>query len=276
MHLESPYQLCLKDLSEQVVAELTIRLQSDPIAQEQFYHSFGLDKMHHSPVLRDISELFPHTPVRLLKDIFEALQLYDLEELLEKAKPRSLRPALPQKEIGNLPNASNRPTTFYSKAAVLIITSTRSAKDNAERIASFFKTLNSGSEVNVISVQQKIKVVSQIKMLKKKSEDDRYQKGDGKGQLKRLIEEREVLATELENTPRETARFKYMESHLKCLIQEESRIIKELERRKQWMEEEKSKSEKEIKQKEEELKQERDKLKMAVATIVDRWTHIEG
>jgi len=262
-----------------VVAELTIRLQSDPIAQEQFYHSFGLGKMHHSRVLRDISELFPDTPVRLLKDIFEALELYDLAELLEKAKPRSLRPALPQKEIGKLPNASNRPTTFYSKASVLIITPTRSANDEAERMASFFKELSSGSEVNAISVQQKFELVKQIKMLKKKSEGNRYHKGDEKlkeRRLKRLMEEREDLTTELESVNGESLRFKYLERELNHVIQEESWIRKELERRKQWTEEEKPKIEKEIKQKGEELQQERDKLKMAVSTVVDRWTHMEG
>ena len=211
------------------------------------------------------------------------MQLYDLAELLDKAKPRTLRPALPLEEIGNLSNASNRPTTFYSKAAVLIIDPTRSANDTAERMASFFKDLNSGSEVNVISLQQKLEVLRQMKMLKKKSEhenDELYKvREEGlKDQLKGLVEERELLAKRLENTWGVTRRY-YLESELEVLIERESLKRKELEmatkRRKQFTEKEKQIIE-EIKQKEKELQQERDKLKMAVSTVMDKWTHIEG
>ena len=211
--------------------------------------------MHNAGVLKDISELFPDTPVRLLKDISEALQLYDLAELLDKAKPRTLRPALPLEEIGNLSNASNRPTTFYSKAAVLIIDPTRSANYTAERIASFFKDLNSESEVNVISVQQKLEVLRQMTMLK---------------------QAREFLAKKLENTLGVARHYEYLESQLEDLTERESRIRKEIEMAtKQFTENEKQLIE-EIKQKEQQLQQEKDKLKMAVATVVDKWTHIEG
>ena len=58
----------------------------------------------------------------MLKEVFEALQLFDFAEFLEKAtKPRTLRPALPLKEIEKLSNVSNCPTKVYSKAEVLII-----------------------------------------------------------------------------------------------------------------------------------------------------------
>ena len=70
----------------------------------------------------------------------------------KKGKPRTLRPALPLKEIERLSEAINRPTTFYSKTSVLIIDN--STDDSAERIESSFKTLNSGSELITISVAQ--------------------------------------------------------------------------------------------------------------------------
>ena len=224
--------------------------------------------MHNAGVLKDISELFPDTPVRLLKDISEALQLYDLAELLDKAKPRTLRPALPLEEIGNLSNASNRPTTFYSKAAVLIIDPTRSANDTAERIASFFTDLNSESEVNVVSVQQKLEVLRQMKMLQKKSEHKnneiyKYREEWLKDQLKDVrcqMEERELFAKKLENSLGVARRYKYLKSELKGLTERESYIRKELEmatkRRKQFTENEKQLIE-EIKQKEQKLQRRR-------------------
>ena len=60
-------------------------------------------------------------PIKLLRDVFDELQLYDLVELLEKVKPRTLRPVFHLKEIRKALNAANRPTKFYSKAEVLII-----------------------------------------------------------------------------------------------------------------------------------------------------------
>jgi len=150
-------------------------------------------------------------------------------------------------------------------------------------MASFFKDLNSGSEVNVISLQQKLEVLRQMKMLKKKSEhenDELYKvREEGlKDQLKGLVEKRELLAKRLENTLGVTRRY-YLESELEVLTERESHKRKELEmatkRRKQFTEKEKQIIE-EIKQKEKELQQERDKLKMAVSTVMDKWTHIEG
>ena len=39
----------------------------------------------------EILGMFPGTPVKLLKEVFEALQLYDLIDLLEEVKPRATR-----------------------------------------------------------------------------------------------------------------------------------------------------------------------------------------
>ena len=136
-----------------MTTEVTRRLESDKVALDRFYKSYGLDSNKlHSRSLKKISEFFPDTPVKVLKDVFEALQLYDLVELLEKIKPRTLRPALPLEEIGKL--SSNRPTKFYTKAEVLIIDYTTSATDdNVEKIGSFFKAFNCRTEITTLTAK---------------------------------------------------------------------------------------------------------------------------
>ena len=140
-----------------MTADLTSRLLSDPTSLHRFYQSFGLDstKFYSGRGQWSITEFFPDTPIKMLKDVFEALKLYDLVELLERVtKPRTLHPALSLKEIENLQAASNRPTTFYSKAEVLIIQSDEAdVGNNAERIGSFFKALNAQTQVTIVKPQ---------------------------------------------------------------------------------------------------------------------------
>ena len=148
----------MKDLPEKVTKELKWQLHSDPVAEKWFYESFGLapPKEGRDPqVLEDLEILFPETPLKLLKEVFDALQLCDLVDLLEKEKPRTLRPSLLLRDIRKKPNYSNRPTRFYSKAAVLTIgTGTLGqAQSYTQRIGSFFKEFNSRSKVTTISVK---------------------------------------------------------------------------------------------------------------------------
>ena len=148
----------MKDLPEKVTKELKWQLQSDPVAEKWFYESFGLahPKEGRDPqVLEDLEILFPETPLKLLKDVFDALQLYDLVDLLEKEKPRTLRPSLPLRDIRKKPNYGNRPTRFYSRATVLTIgTGTLGqAQSYTQRIGSFFNEFNSRSKVTTISVK---------------------------------------------------------------------------------------------------------------------------
>ena len=153
-----------------MTTEVTIRLQSNKVALDRFYKSYGLDPNKLYPErLRKISELFPDTPVKVLKDVFEALQLYDLVELLEKVKPRTLRPALPLKEIEKL-SSDPRPTKFYTKAEFLIIDYTANAgDDNVERIGSFFKAFNSRTEVTTITAKSATEILKdKEKVLKRK------------------------------------------------------------------------------------------------------------
>ena len=107
-----------------MTTELTSRLSSDPTALDRFYRSLGLDstKIYSRRGQWSITEFFPDNPIKMLKEVFEALKLYDLVELLERVtKPRTLHPALSLKEIETLQDASDHPTKFYSKAEVLII-----------------------------------------------------------------------------------------------------------------------------------------------------------
>ncbi|CAH3148375.1 unnamed protein product, partial [Pocillopora meandrina] len=100
----------------------------------------------------DVLHMFPDTPVKLLKEVFEALQLCDVIDLLEEGKPRatrSLRPALRLQEMEKLRNPDDRPTSYHSSAAVLIIESQETC--DTEGIEKFFKVLNAKSEVTMMS-----------------------------------------------------------------------------------------------------------------------------
>ena len=127
-----------------MTSELKRRLEGDPFTLRLLFKAFGLNPglSNQHDIMGTIFELFPWTSVKLLKEVFEALQLYDLVDLLE-VKPRALRPAFPLKEIERS-NARNRPMRFYSKAAVLIIDSgTITTQSNTQSgIGAFFKKLN--------------------------------------------------------------------------------------------------------------------------------------
>lgn len=245
----------LKDLSKEIATELTRRLQGDPIAQDRFYQSFGLDpeKTQHHRVLRslNLSELFPDTPVRQLKDVFETLQLYDLVELLEKTKLRALRPALPLQEIGKLTNASNRPTTFFGKTAVLIINnSTRGADDTAERIEAFLKTFDSGSQVSTITGRPSIEKIEILKRMKRN----------------RKLMETHGNSFKLEAPSTVSKQHREMDlSGLRSsteMTSEEKTKLEELED--------------EIKQLDEELRTKKENFQMDLLTTLNQWTEKEG
>ena len=257
----------MKDLSKAVTAEMACRLEIDAISKELFLQSIGLDVKKMFPeVLENISELFPDTPVRLLKDAFEGLQLYDLVELLEKAaKPRALRPAFPVKEISKLLNTSNRPTVFYDKVAVLVIDGNAgTADDSAEiKIGSFFKVLNSQSEATTVMaspLMERREVLRQLMLTKEKKEmsdlDDERSEKMFKNQL-----EKEILDDK--------------ESWRK-VRQVKKKLQKVIEKREQWSNEEKPKIEKEIKQEEEEIQKEKGEFERAVSAVLKKWTENEG
>ena len=145
--LDHPFQRRFADLDEDVIRKLDRSLKGDSVTVSHIFGSFGIT----GPLIpAKIFKLFPNTPVKLLKDVLEALQLYDLVELLEKPQPGpSLRPVLPLQEIEELRQSTDpRPSTYHSNVAVLIITGEKNHV--TEGIERFFKGLSSKSDVTVL------------------------------------------------------------------------------------------------------------------------------
>ena len=148
------HKLCWKDLRSEVIRKLDVRLKNDQTAFKQICQTFGIDRSpfpYQTITFDDILSMFPNTPVKLLKEVFETLQLYDLIDLLEEGKPRatrSLRPALRLQEIEKLRNPNDRPISYHSSVAVLIIDGRETC--DTEGIEKFFKGLNAKSEVTVM------------------------------------------------------------------------------------------------------------------------------
>ena len=139
-----------------VISEIQERLERDHDAFKRVLQSFGISK---TPLnLRNFSSifrLFPDTPVTMLKDVFEALQLYDLLELLEIKSikpPSSLQLTYTLDEIKKLNEVSNLPTTYHSCGAVLIITDDENVS-SASAIKTFFTDLDNKSDVTEILTQ---------------------------------------------------------------------------------------------------------------------------
>ena len=140
-----------------VISEIHGRLEMDHDAFKRVLQSFGISK---TPLrLRNFSsifQLFPDTPVTMLKDVFEALQLYDLLELLEMKsaiKPlSSLQLAYTLDEIKKLNGVADLPTTYHSCGAVLIIADDENVS-SASAIKTFFTDLDNKSDATEILIQ---------------------------------------------------------------------------------------------------------------------------
>ena len=109
--------------------------------------------------MRQIAHSFPYTPVDLMRQCFEALQMYDLVDLLEKAvKTSSLRPVLSLGEVETL-RTGNLPTKSHNNVVVLVVNESAD-KDLNQKIEGFFKELNSQNDVTVIGssrLEEKLK-----------------------------------------------------------------------------------------------------------------------
>ena len=145
-------------MDTRAISEIQDRLERDYDALKRVLQSFGISKKPLS--LRNFSsifQLFPDTPVTMLKDVFEALQLYDLLELLEiksTIKPhRSLQLAYTLDEIKKLNGVADLPTTYHSCGAVLIITEDENVS-SASAIKTFFTDLDNKSDVTEILTQE--------------------------------------------------------------------------------------------------------------------------
>ena len=149
--------LRLAHVDTRVISEIQERLERDHDAFKRVLQSFGITK-NPRLLLRNLSsifQLFPDTPVTMLKDVFVALQLYDLLELLEmkSMKPhRSLQLAYTLDEIKKLNGVADLPTTYHSCGAVLIITDDENVS-SASAIKTFFTDLDNKSDVTEILIQ---------------------------------------------------------------------------------------------------------------------------
>ena len=314
---DSTSKLCLKDLSKELTEELTSKLNRNKDVLNRFYRSFGLDPdlLHDELDRRNIGKIFPDTPVKLLKEVFEALKLYDFAEFLEKAtKPRTLRPALPLKEIEKLSSVSNRPTKVYSKAKVLIVDvcgpCETTADNDVETAASFFKAQNSRNEVTTLKTDSFKELSADLDDLARRKrtereDDSRVQRREA--HLKSLLEnkfpdswikfkarekfrgrrgipEDLYLRKEVEISRQlqvmERLNTEKDEQLLTLFSKEEPAMRNELkqltEKREQWETERKPLIEKQIKEKEEELKKETKKFEMAFLSVIDKWIELQG
>ena len=179
----------MKDLSEETIAELTRRLQSDEVSCNQFYHSFGLENRQPEKMfmeIRNIGELFPDTPIKMVIDVCRVLQLYDLVELLEKAaRPRTLRPALPLKEIAKLVSYSNRPTMLYSKVKIVCV---GDGEELFDTIGNFFKKIcpeskisrSKPADINLLLFQRSVELAMERKGIPREIEEIEHLKEKGR------------------------------------------------------------------------------------------------
>ena len=147
----------MANVDTRVISEIQGRLERDHDAFKRVLQSFGISKRRFR--LRNFSSifrLFPDTPVTMLKDVFEALQLYDLLELLEikSIKPdSSLQLAYTLDEIKKLNGVADLPTTYHSCGAVLIIADDENVS-SASAIKTFFTDLDNKSDVTEILIQE--------------------------------------------------------------------------------------------------------------------------
>ena len=278
----------MKDVSDQVTKEFTCRLQNDPVAQERFYRSFGLDpgKLRVRR-LSDIKELFPDTPVKMLKDVCEALQLFDLVELLDKeTKPKTLRPALPLREIEKLPSANNRPTKIYTKAEVLIIRcSGKEGEDyGSEKFGHFFKLLNIKNHVTELTANSSWNLCKQLNGLKYRvfaTNEITLSAQDREQTLKMCLQKKLPFSLHggramwaLNELSGETFSQPELQELSSMFYEEEAVMKKQLREATKEIDlsrEEMISITEEIKERKEELKKETEKFKITVLTQMDNW-----
>ena len=185
------------------------KLSVDKVALDRVFRFFGrkMDRRpsRHVSFMRKIAHSFPNTPVDLMRQCFEALQMYDLVDLLEKAaKTSSLRPVLSSGEVETL-RTGNLPTKSHNNVVVLVVNDSAD-KDLNQKIEGFFKELNSQNDVTVIGSsgsEEKLKELRDLKwkqMVLKRNQIDlkRNQRED----LQRLSEEKQPWKTFWDRKPR--------------------------------------------------------------------------
>ena len=150
------------------------KLSADKVALDRVFRFFGLKvdfrPSRHVSCMRQIAHSFPNTPVDLMRQCFEAFQMYDLDDLLEKAvKTSSLRPVLSSGEVETL-RTGNLPTKSHNNVVVLVVNDSAD-KDLNQKIEGFFKELNSQNDVTVIGSSRSEEKLKELRDLKRKQMD---------------------------------------------------------------------------------------------------------
>ena len=150
------------------------KLSADRVGLERVFRFFGLKvdfrPSRHVSCMRQIAHSFPNTPVDLMRQCFEALQMYDLVDLLEKAvKTISLRPVLSSGEVETL-RTGNLPTKSHNNVVVLVVNESAD-KDLNQKIEGFFKELNSQNDVTVIGSSRSEEKLKEMRDLKRNQMD---------------------------------------------------------------------------------------------------------
>ena len=163
------------------------KLSADKVGLDRVFRFFGLKvdfrPSSHVSCMRQIAHSFPNTPVDLMRQCFEALQMYDLVDLLEKAvKTSSLRPVLSLGEVETL-RTGNLPTKSHNNVVVLVVNDSAD-KDLNQKIEGFFKELNSQNDVTVIGSSWSEEKLKELRDLKRNQMDLKRKQMD----LKRLSE----------------------------------------------------------------------------------------
>ena len=145
------------------------KLSVDKVGLERVFRFFGLKvdfkSSSHVSFMKGITRGFPNTPVDLMRQCFEALQMYDLVDLLEKAaKTSSLRPVLSLGEVETL-RTGNLPTKSHNNVVVLVVNESAD-KDLNQKIEGFFKELNSQNDVTVIGSSRSEEKLKELKDFK--------------------------------------------------------------------------------------------------------------
>ena len=150
------------------------KLSADRVGLERVFRFFGLKvdfrPSSHVSCMRQIAHSFPNTPVDLMRQCFEVLQMYDLVDLLEKAvKTSSLRPVLSSGEVETL-RTGNLPTKSHNNVVVLVVNESAD-KDLNQKIEGFFKELNSQNDVTVIGSSRSEEKLKEMRDLKRNQMD---------------------------------------------------------------------------------------------------------
>ena len=150
------------------------KLSADRVGLDRVFRFFGLKvdfrPFRHVSCMRQIAHSFPNTPVDLMRQCFEAFQMYDLDDLLEKAvKTSSLRPVLSSGEVEAL-RTGNLPTKSHNNVVVLVVNESAD-KDLNQKIEGFFKELNSQNDVTVIGSSRSEEKLKEMRDLKRNQMD---------------------------------------------------------------------------------------------------------